>query len=249
MLELHSTSQQDYLAEVWKTLGAVTDPEIDESVTSLEFISDVQVDLDGNVRVEFRLPTYWCAPNFAFLMASDMRDVLAELPWTHKISVELLDHFSAPLINRSIELNRTFREAFPGETDGDLEELRKLFLGKAFERRQELLIGYLRKKQVSPEEITRLRLDELLAMPLEGEGNGLRSLYLFVRRKVLPQLGPDSAAFTTLEGARLESGCFMEYVRKIRGARMNAEFNGAICRGLLAARKGEEPIKEVLSAG
>ena len=86
-------------------------------------------------------------------------------------------------------------------------------------------------------------------MPLERDGNGLRSLYLFVRRKVLPQLGSDSAAFTTLEGARLEAGRFVEYVRKIRGARMNAEFNGAICRGLLAARKGEEPIKEALSAG
>ena len=150
MLELHCTSQPDFRAEVWKALAAVTDPEIDESVTSLEFISDVQVDLEGNVRIEFRLPTYWCAPNFAFLMASDMRDVVAELAWTNKISVKLLDHFSAPLINRSIELNRTFREAFPGETDGDLEELRKLFLGKAFERRQELLIGYLRKKQTSP---------------------------------------------------------------------------------------------------
>ena len=56
--------------EVWSALNAVTDPEIDESVVSLDFVTDVKIDSETRVKIDFRLPTYWCAPNFAFLMAS-----------------------------------------------------------------------------------------------------------------------------------------------------------------------------------
>ena len=124
-------------------LGSVTDPEIDESVTSLEFITSVRIESGNRVHIEFRLPTYWCAPNFAFLMASDMRDAVAELPWVENVTVGLLDHFSAEMINRGVALRQDFRDAFPGETDDDLSEIRKKFLGKAFERRQELLLRHL----------------------------------------------------------------------------------------------------------
>ena len=229
------------ITEVWQTLGTVTDPEIDESVTALEFITAVDVDDEANVRVEFRLPTYWCAPNFAFLMASDMRDAVGELPWVNQVSVVLLDHFSAPLINRSVALNLDFREAFPGETDGDLAPLRRAFLGKAFERRQELLLAYLRKKSYPAESLVRLRLDELVNLALDLEGSGLRSLYLFARRKVHPDHGAKTPAFLTLEGAALDAARFSEHLRHLRGVRITAESNGALCRGLLAARKEREP--------
>jgi metal-sulfur cluster biosynthetic enzyme len=240
--------QSDRIQEVWQALDTVTDPEIDESVASLEFITDVRVSADADVRIEFRLPTYWCAPNFAFLMASDMRDAVSELPWVKKVSVELLDHFSAPLINRSIALQKDFRDAFPGETDGDLDELRRAFLGKAFERRQELFMAHLLAQRYLPKQLIQLRLSELINLELEPEGIGLRNLYLFARRKVLPNHGPDTLAFTTRGGAALEVSRFTQYLHRIRGARMNAEFNGAICRGLLAARKGQDPIEEPLPA-
>src|ERR1700730_19360691 len=127
------TEQSHRLDEVWAALGTVTDPEIDESVTVLEFVSSMAVDANNAVSIEFRLPTYWCAPNFAFLMASDMRDAVSNLTWVRSVSVKLLDHFSADLINRGVEQRQDFRDAFPGETDGDLTDLRKKFLGKAFE--------------------------------------------------------------------------------------------------------------------
>ena len=107
-------TRDDRTDEVWAALGRVTDPEIDESVTSLEFVTRVEVGAANQVSIEFRLPTYWCAPNFAFLMASDMRDAVEELPWVEKVSIELLDHFSAALINRSVGLKQDFRDAFPG---------------------------------------------------------------------------------------------------------------------------------------
>jgi metal-sulfur cluster biosynthetic enzyme len=236
----------EQLSEIWRTLDTVTDPEIDESVRSLEFVTKVDVDSEANVRIEFRLPTYWCAPNFAFLMASDIRDAVGELRWVNEVSVELLDHFSAALINRSILLRKDFREAFPGETDGDLQDLRRLFLGKAFERRQELLVAHLMLRSYTSENLTEMRLHELTALTLTPEGVGLRNLYLFIRRKMLPDHGADAHAFTTLDGAKLEPDQFAKHLRRIRGVRMTAEFNGAICRGLLAARKGEAPIEEPL---
>ena len=124
--------------EVWSALDTVTDPELDESVISLEFVTSVQIQHGNDVRIEFRLPTYWCAPNFAFLMASDMRDAVTEISWVRNVTVKLLDHFSAELINRGVALRQDFRDAFPGETDDDLSGIRKKFLGKAYERRQEL---------------------------------------------------------------------------------------------------------------
>ena len=137
------TDRPDRLAQVRAALDTVTDPELDESVTALEFISDLRVTEDGQVSIEFRLPTYWCAPNFAFLMASDMRDAVTGLTWVKGVSVRLLDHFSAGVINRGVALKQGFRDAFPGESDDDLAVIRQKFLGKSLERRQELLMRHL----------------------------------------------------------------------------------------------------------
>src|SRR4029077_4498040 len=174
----------DRREEVWSALNAVTDPEIDESVVSLEFVTEVNIDSSNRVEIDFRLPTYWCAPNFAFLMASDMRDAVTALGWVKDVSVRLLDHFSADLINRSVALRQDFRDAFPGETDDDLSEIREKFLGKAFERRQELLVRHLLANGYSATWITRISLQELMYLPLGNEGAGLRNLYLFIWKKI-----------------------------------------------------------------
>ena len=171
------TEQSHCLDEVWAALGTVTDPEIDESVTVLEFVSSMAVDANNAVTIEFRLPTYWCAPNFAFLMASDMRDAVAELDWVNGVAVKLLDHFSAELINRGIALKQEFRDAFPGETDDDLNLIRQKFLGKAFERRQELLMRYLLGVGQKPEWMAQASMKELMGLSLDSEGKRLRTLY------------------------------------------------------------------------
>jgi len=225
------------LEEVWSALDSVTDPEIDESVVSLEFVSKLEIDDDGRVEIEFRLPTYWCAPNFAFLMASDMRDAVAELDWVAAVTVKLVDHFSAELINRGVARGQDFRDAFPGETDGDLCAIRQKFLGQAYERRQELLLQRLFARGYTPDVIIGLRLPELMNLALDQPGMSLRSLYLFAWRKIHPGAGDDALAFLTLAGAPIGRQNLKDYLRKIAGARRNAEFNGFICRSLLAERK------------
>jgi metal-sulfur cluster biosynthetic enzyme len=222
--------------EVWSALSAVTDPELDESITALEFITALEVEDQKRVRIEFRLPTFWCAPNFAFLMASDLRDAVAELPWVEDVSVKLLDHFSADLINRGVALKQDFRDAFPGETDDDLSELRKTFLRKAFEGRQELLLRQLLATGYDPVWITQVTLRELMRQPLDARGDGLRNLYVFMWRRIRPDAGEQDLAFTTADGKSLEPSEFRAHLRKVSGVRRNQEFNGLICRGLLTVR-------------
>ncbi len=65
-----------------------------------------------SVRVDFRLPTYWCAANFAFLMADDMRIAVAALPWVRKVTVGLGEHMYADEINRGVAAGLSFQATF-----------------------------------------------------------------------------------------------------------------------------------------
>jgi metal-sulfur cluster biosynthetic enzyme len=233
------TERLERLAQVRAALEAVTDPEIDESVTSLEFISGLEVGDGGQVTVEFRLPTYWCAPNFAFLMASDMRDAVGELSWVQGVTVRLLDHFSAELINQGVALRQGFRDAFPGESDDDLHAVRQKFLGKSFERRQEMLVRHLLGAGQTADRLTGLSLRELMELPLEAEGARLRALYAFAWRRLFAGRDEGQPAFVTLDGERLEPATLPRHLRKLAGVRRNADFNGGICRSLLAERKAD----------
>src|ERR1700752_24173 len=130
-------------AQVWACLQGVTDPELDESVVDLNFVTRADVDADNCVHIEFRLPTYWCAANFSFLMADDMRNAVKELPWVADVSIVLGEHMYADKINAGLARGLNFEETFGAEADGDLDELRRTFLLKAFQRRQAALLAHL----------------------------------------------------------------------------------------------------------
>jgi metal-sulfur cluster biosynthetic enzyme len=67
-------------ARVLAQLGTVYDPELDEPITTLGFVSSCVVGAEGDVEVRLRLPTPQCAPNFAYLMAADARAAVRRLP-------------------------------------------------------------------------------------------------------------------------------------------------------------------------
>jgi len=118
-------------------LAEVYDPELDEPITSLRFVSSCDVSPEGDVEVVLRLPTPQCAPNFAFLMAADARNAVRRLPGIGRVTVTLDDHYTADEINAAIGGGRGFTGAFPGETDDDdLGALRELFQRKALVARQ-----------------------------------------------------------------------------------------------------------------
>jgi hypothetical protein len=175
------------------------------------------------------------------MMASDMRDAVAEISWVQSVSVILRDHFSAELINRGTALKQEFRAAFPGETDDDLQLIRQKFLGKAFERRQELLMRYLLGQGRKAEWMIQASMKDVVELSLDSEGERLRSLYLFAWRRLRPTWSEEQLAFVALNGSPLQSSELPSYLRKVASVRRNAEFNGLICRSLLAERTAELP--------
>jgi metal-sulfur cluster biosynthetic enzyme len=66
-------------ATVLDALSGVWDPELDEPITELKFISSLRVGGDS-VEMRLHLPTLFCALNFALLMAHDAREALLSVP-------------------------------------------------------------------------------------------------------------------------------------------------------------------------
>jgi hypothetical protein len=63
-----------------------------------------------------------------------------------------------------------------------------------------------------------------------------RTRYLEIRAEYG---GPTDAAFTTAEGDAITPEAFSDYLSLLRRVRINTEFNGSLCRGLLQARYGD----------
>ena len=225
----------DRKAQVWAQLASVSDPELDESVTELNFITHADVDAEDRVHIGFRLPTYWCAANFSFLMADDMRQTVGALPWVKGVSVVLGEHMYADKINAGLAHGLSFEETFGDEADGNLDDLRQTFLIKAYQRRQVALLNHLTGAGHAPEALCALTLGGLEALHIDAEGAKLVSRYL-ERRGVVGGLRPDALAFITAECAPLKAESFAKYVSGLRRVGINAEFNSALCRGLLAVR-------------
>ena len=223
------------LAEVWEQLGTVADPELDQSVTDMKFISTLDIDAQNRVAVQFRLPTYWCAANFAFMMADDMRAAVGTLAWVQSVSVVLDEHMYADKINTGLAEGRSFQATFGDEADGDIDEVRKIFLRKAFQRRQEAVILHLRALGHTPDAMIAMTLGGLDALDLDAEGAKARARYL-ERRAIAGPLSPEALVVVTTDGAPLTTVTFPAHLKALRSVRVNAEFNGALCTGLLSAR-------------
>jgi metal-sulfur cluster biosynthetic enzyme len=227
------------VSEVLARLATVNDPELDESVVELDFVTEVTVDEGGAVAVSFRLPTYWCAANFAFLMAEDMRSAIAGLPWVTRVQVTLGEHMYAETINRGMAEAQSFQAAFGAEADGNLAQVRRTFLVKAFQRRQVALADHLLAAGHEPEMLAALLVGALPGCTNAPEGQALVRRYLD-RRSVVGEASADDPAFVDEHGAPVAPAAFRAHLRAFRRVAVNVEFNGALCRGLLAARFDEK---------
>jgi metal-sulfur cluster biosynthetic enzyme len=227
------------VAEVWDRLASVTDPELDESVTELRFVTAVEVDADSRVHIGFRLPTYWCSPNFAFLMADDMRAAAGSLPWVRQVLIDLRDHMYSDTINQGLAQGHSFKATFAEEAaEEDLDDLRRTFRIKAYQRRQEAVIRHLMERGWTPSAILALDCPHLATLAIDDpEAARQRTRYLEIRAEYG---GPSDAAFTTAEGEAITPETFSDYLTLLRRVRINTEFNGSLCRGLLQARYGDD---------
>ncbi|MEA2282633.1 MAG: hypothetical protein QOK21_3240 [Solirubrobacteraceae bacterium] len=224
-------------AQVLDALADVRDPELDEPLGDLGFVDRVTVAGDA-VAVRLRLPTYFCAPNFAFLMVDDARAAVLALDGVGEVRVTLDDHFASSEINAAVRDERGFGGAFPDETEGGLASLRTLFHRKAFTARQgrvcEELLGAGRELR----EIASMRLAELPHGPD-------RDRLLELRRALGLPVADDSPAVVLPEGRSLDAAGLDRYLRIARLVRVSLEGNAGLCRSLLNTRYGGGGLEEM----
>jgi len=222
--------------QVWASLEPVTDPELDESVTELGFVKSVEV-TQNKVNIQFHLPTYWCAANFAYMMASDMHKAVLGLSWVDQVEIELLDHMYADTINRGIKANQSFQDTFGDEASDEIDVVRATFRKKAFQQRQELLLRNLLTLNFTKHKLVNMHMSELQNLHT-GDDQARRVLdrYLEIRHERGAQADAQSRAFVTVNGNKLSESRFDNYLQELRSTRINTQFNGELCRGLLRAR-------------
>src|SRR5262252_10475198 len=147
---------------VMERLAQVLDPELDEPILDLGFVRLFELHA-GHASVALRLPTSWCAVNFAYLMAEDVRRALLSVEGIGRVSVRLGDHCAAEEIETAVNDGRPFAEAFPGEGAGSLEALRLTFLRKGFLVRQQRVLQALRDAGWSTAVICALQIGDVTA--------------------------------------------------------------------------------------
>jgi metal-sulfur cluster biosynthetic enzyme len=225
-------------AEVLGALSGVRDPELDEPITDLGFVSELKIENDA-VSVRLRLPTYFCAPNFAYLMVADARAAALSVPGVREARVVLDDHHASNEINGGVNEERGFEGTFPGETEGDdLDELRNIFRRKSFVARQEKLCRALLAEGCSPAELAETRLEEV-------PPSGAFEKYLERRAELGLDVSPEAPLVVDSGGKRVPKEAVIEHLRFARTVRVSIEGNAHHCRGLLAARYGmQEEEKE-----
>jgi metal-sulfur cluster biosynthetic enzyme len=225
-------------ARVLEALSEVHDPELDEPITSLRFVTSCEVTRDGDVEIRLRLPTPQCAPNFAYLMAADAGDVVRRLPGVRRVAVRLEDHYTGEEINAAIARGEGFAGAFPGETDDDrLDALRELFQRKALIARQSRLCEALMADGATAEDVTNRRVAHL-----PDVADARRCLEL--REQLGIPHDHDSPAFVLPDGEPVAAHQLMRWLRTARLVRTSLEVNGGICRSLLKVRQERAPDPE-----
>jgi metal-sulfur cluster biosynthetic enzyme len=216
--------------QVLAALSGVRDPEIDEPLTDLGFVAAVHVD-GASVDVRLRLPTYFCAPNFAYLMVADALEAVRSLPQVGDVTITLDDHFASGEINGAIAAGQGFEAAFPGESVGELPALRDLFTRKAFTARQSRVCDALLRVGRTWEELAGTQLGALA-----GEPDVTRCISL--RKSLGIDTAPGSPAFVRADGSAMDVDGLKRFMRVARLVRLSLEGNAGLCRALLATRYG-----------
>jgi metal-sulfur cluster biosynthetic enzyme len=224
------TNDTTVVSAALSALTTVRDPELDEPITTLGFVASCVVSREGRAVVRLRLPTYFCAPNFAFLMVADAYDAVTAVPGVSAAEVILEDHFASDVINAGVAAQAGFVASFDGEAVAELGDLRAQFLRKAVMAGTDQVCRPLVDAGVSPEELTVLTLGAVPASP--------ELLRLRERRSELGLPADDSSPLLIdpATGNRVATEAIPLHLRKARVTRVGIEANTSICSGMFRAR-------------
>jgi metal-sulfur cluster biosynthetic enzyme len=230
-----TTDAGDLLA----ALAAVRDPELDEPITSLGFVASADVSASGDAQVRLRLPTYFCAPNFAYLMVADAYDAVTAVPGVRQARIVLEDHFASDVINGGVAAQAGFVASFDGEAVSELDGLRADFLRKAVLAGTDQVCRPLLTAGTEPAALLELTLGDVAPSAALAR--------LRQRRAELGLAAGDDAPLVIdpVTGERVSAGDAPLHLRRARTTRVGIEANGGICRGMLRHRyessgRGEE---------
>lgn len=218
-------------AEILSALATVIDPELDQPVTELGFVRSVTIDDEG-VEVRLRLPTSFCAPNFAYLMVSDAYEAVAALPETGRVRVLLEDHHDSDKINNGIAAGLGYVGTFGVEAESGLDELRRTFQRKAHLAAMERCCrSVLSTGAWTIEELSLLELWDLPENRLKAA--------LLRRREAIGLPGhPHARVVVDHDGNPISRSETALWLRLAAATRVSIEGNAHFCRGLLATRYG-----------
>jgi metal-sulfur cluster biosynthetic enzyme len=221
-------------------LSTVRDPELDEPITDLGFVKEVRID-GGRVTVTLWLPTYFCAPNFAYIMAADAKAAVGAVDGVTDVAIRLVDHHASDEINGGLAAGKDFDETFPDETAGSgLADVRLRFDRKAFVARQQELYRQLTDTGMTPAEILGLTIADLPDTPEARR-------YLDRRARVGLDISEGASFLVDLDGKAVTAETLDRHLIFARTVSVSIEGNASFCRGLLAARYGLSPSKEACS--
>jgi metal-sulfur cluster biosynthetic enzyme len=239
-----ATTAAPHVAALLAALDGVRDPELDEPITSLGFVAGCTISVEGDAEVRLRLPTYFCAPNFAYLMAADAYDAIIALPGVRTARVLLADHFAADSINSGVAAQAGFEQAFSGEAAGELDDLRTGFLRKAVLAGTDQVCRALRDSgmvQADATGLARLRTMTLAEVPQSAAADRLR-----LRRTELGLPAGDDALLLIdpASGEPVDPDAVPLHLRRARLTAVSIEANASICRGMLRHRYSSHGLGE-----
>lgn len=228
------------VAAVRRALDVVIDPELDEPITDLGFVRSVAVH-GCAVEVHLRLPTSFCAPNFAWLMASDAYEAVAALPGVERVVVELDDHHDSDLINAGLAAAAGYRGTFRHEAEDSLDELRATFHRKAHTAAMERAVTALLRADATT---------DIYALTLGDLPDGPTTEALRTRRAAIGLPLEDTApVLVAQDGTRPVPEQAQFLLRRARSVRISVDGNAHFCRGLLATRypgaEKDQLVKEI----
>ena len=218
---------------VWQAIQTVRDPELDEPITTLGFVGSCTVSAGGQATVQLRLPTYFCAPNFAYLMVADAYDAVLTVDGVRAAQVILADHFASDQINAGVAAQAGFVASFDGEAVAELGDLRAQFLRKAVMAGTDQVCRPLVDAGATPAELSALTLGDVPSSP---ELDRLRQR----RAELSLPAGDDAPLLIRPEtGERVATESIPLHLRRARVTRAGIEANTSICSGMFKFRYQE----------
>lgn len=235
---------------VRERLDRVNDPELDESIVELQYIGRIRIE-DSEVTVRFRLPTAWCSPAFAWMMATGIRDEVGALPAVEGVRVRLVDHMHDEGINRGVNRRLAFEDVFE-DAESDVEVVRRELDRKARLARQYRAMSVLFDGGVRSDQIARLSPNDITYVEDGGDRRAMVALqgeafyvtvsaepieeYLEKAERTAAVEHPNDTLFKTPEGDSIDPENVERVYARARLANSNMSGQGGICAELNASR-------------